>query len=290
MHRKRLFRPFWDMIHLGIPDCSVDGGEAIDELVSGRGEARLFLGLYGEEGIRERLRHYSVHTRLAELGLADYRVFLDAADPDHQEVRLVPSGSRADRERAEPIAEVIVRESLLRPVEALGSTLGPLAFLVIQWIRLQNPTAPFDPAALLPGQKYPGLGLGRKVMEMLAALTERLHLQGIINRPEFAHNAVLYSEYFKFLNPVAEGRLLALKRDLGRLGLWRLAWAVEKGLVLEDGSRDFFRWYQSEQVWPDCAALDAYFASPDYVDTVASVEAKATYSISQESLVRLGRG
>jgi len=126
-----------------------------------------------------------------------------------------------------------------------------------------------------------------KAMEMLAALCERLHLEGIINRPEFVHNAILYSRFFKFLNPIAEGRLSALRRDLKRLTLWQIAWGVHRGLVTEDGKGTFFQWFQSEQVWPDCEESHSYFESAAYLDVVAAVEEKSWYSVGDAALSKL---
>ena len=286
-HTKQLFRPFWDMIHHGIPEFSLDGLGDAAELVPGRGRARLFLGHYSEEAVRERLIAYSLDTRLRELGVGSYQVHIVADDPDHQEVQLHLLDPKTGLEMPEALAEIVVREAILSPIDGLLETNARFSFLVIQWIRLQNPLAVGSPRPLLPGQKYPGLGLGRKVMELLWALCAKLKLQGIINRPEFVHNALMYSRHFKFLNPVVQGRLAALERDLGSHDLWQIAWGVQKGLVLEDGIRNFFRWYQSEQVWPDCDGLDAYFQSPRYLDAVAQSASSASYAMAPGALERL---
>jgi len=157
----------------------------------------LGLGYYNEEAIREAFQRFSIQARLDELGLGNYRLAMDAANPDSQELRLFPvidskRAGLADLEQ-EPIAEVITREALLSPDVSMVPEPDPCPYLVIQWICLQDLPAKFDKKKLLPGQKYPGLGAGLKILKMLEALIQRLHLEGIINRPEFLHNAMMYS-------------------------------------------------------------------------------------------------
>jgi hypothetical protein len=289
------FRPFLDMIYHGIPDASWKSDDkTMEALVSGRGEARLFLGHYAEEDIIEVFGRYSIQDTLERLGLEKYRITMDASNPDAQElkVHLVQEGADArhlaDREKA-LIAEVILREAVLAPNEALDKHAKSCPYLVIQWICLQNPLASFDPKDLLPGQRFPGLGAGQKVLRMFEALINRLHLEGIVNRPEFLHNALMYSRVFEFVNPEVQGRLKALKRQLGHLNLWQVAWAAEKGYVVEDGVRRRFRWYQSEQVWANCESMVRFFESSFYQDRLKETEERARYELSDDTPDELSR-
>ncbi len=286
MHRKHLFRPFWNLDYSAIPDLT--GPEAERDtlgLVPERGRGRLMLGRYSESDIRERFEHYSVATTLAQMGFGDYEIQLNAADREQQELWVWPlvAGKRGE----EPLGEMILREVMLQPDPTLIAGSRPYAFLVIQWLRLQNPRCTAPVADLLPGQRYPGLGLGRKVIEMLIALVDRCGLEGIVNRPEFLHNAWLYSPHFRYLDPVAEGRLGALKRDLAKHSLWTIAWAAQRGFIREDGERTFFRWYQGEQLLSNCQELTDYLNDARYQKTVATVMAQARYELLPEARRRL---
>jgi hypothetical protein len=287
MPHKKPFRPFLDMRHWGIPDASWKTEEReVDELVSGRGRARLFLGCYGEKEIRGAIRKYSIQETLEERGLGTYRIVMDASNPDSQELRIFPvldtDLERHRRAADQPLAEVILRESLLAPSESIMPEAEPCPYLVIQWICLQNPLADFDRKALLPGQKYPGLGVGSKVLEMLEALIDKLHLEGIINRPEFLHNALMYARVFRFVNPEAQGRLEALRAQLERMNLWQIAWAADRGYLLENGEKHF-RWYQAEQVWGTCESLLRYFGSDAYRRIVRETREKVAYSLAPDT-------
>ncbi len=278
MHRKHLFRPFWNLDYSAIPDLTGPDLERDSRgLIPERGRGRLLLGRYSEADIRERFEHYSVATTLATMGFGDYEIQLNASDREQQELFVWPLAE--GKRTVEPLAEMILREVMLAPDPALLTSPRPFAFLVIQWLRLQNPTQRVPMDELLPGQRYPGLGLGRKVIEMLVALVERCGLEGIVNRPEFLHNAWLYSPHFRYLDPVAEGRLGALKRDLGEHSLWTIAWAAQRGVIREDGERMFFRWYQGEQLLPNCRELKAYFSGARYRQTMAEVMAQARYEL-----------
>jgi len=120
-------------------------------------------------------------------------------------------------------------------------------------------------------------------MQMLRALADKRNLDGIVNRPEFLHNAVLYSPYFRYLNPVAEGRLQALKRDTAGKTRWDLGWAAVKGMLLEGGKPSLLPWYQAEQIWPNNPELTRYFQSDGYRSQVDKVRENTAFELPSVS-------
>jgi len=293
------FRPIqWirTLSPFSLPDLSGDELLAgVGELVPGRGSGRLLLGHYGEKEVREALEQFGVAEQVRRRGIHDYVLTIDASDPEHQRLLFFPGtepvpgrnvggvgGGPGHGKPRDPMAEMILREAFHRV--SIPGKREPRRFhvLVIQWLCLQDPRLPTGPEVLLPGQKYPGLGAGKQVMEMLGAMMRRRRLDGILNRPEFVHNAILYSSRFRYVNPVAQGRLLALQVLLERMSLHELAWAVERGQVVEDGTRAHFRWYQAEQIWPNCDELTRYFDG-DYYRTVAEeTRQRTTYRVSAD--------
>jgi len=85
------------------------------------------------------------------------------------------------------------------------------------------------------------------------------------------------------VNPEAQGRLNAIKNQLAHLTLWQVAWASEKGFIVEDGKKGRFRWYQSEQVWPTCKSMVRYFSSDEYRKKVKETEENATYTLAPDT-------
>ncbi|KAA6386849.1 MAG: hypothetical protein EZS28_017623 [Streblomastix strix] len=89
----------------------------------------------------------------------------------------------------------------------------------------------------LPGQRLPGLGVGFGVSRMLIDLAAEMKQDCIINMPEHFHNAYLYKEYFRFINPMFEAFFQTLLSDLlpdiNRFGLATVAFCVSMGLVVD---------------------------------------------------------
>jgi hypothetical protein len=69
----------------------------------------------------------------------------------------------------------------------------------------------------LPGQKYPGLGVGYEFHKMLITLAEEAGRDGLMDVPEHFHNAVMYHEGgFHFVSPQHEAFFLRV------LGVWHV--------------------------------------------------------------------
>src|SRR6185295_4137133 len=116
----------------------------------------------------------------------------------------------------------------------------------------------------LPGQTYPGLGIGRRILSRLLAWAHDWGKDALVNYPAHYHNAVFYSRLFEFLSPRREGRMEALRRDLESLSVTEASWAVEQGRVVEEPGGKVLRWRASEMVAPITRVLKAYMKSDPY--------------------------
>jgi len=127
--------------------------------------------------------------------------------------------------------------SIPRPLPA-GFPETPLRTLAFEWLTLQNPLAQFtEKRGALPGQLRPGLGMSKRIMDVLAFLGKRTRQDALLAFPAFYHNAVLFSRYFRFVNPEKEGEVLAIRRTFQRMPIKQLAWIVHLNcLRTEDGS------------------------------------------------------
>jgi hypothetical protein len=163
-----------------------------------------------------------------------------------------------------------------------------LHMLIIQWIRLQDPTRAFTPERpALPGQDFPGCGVGHEVMDMLLGLSERLGFSGILVCPEFAHNAVIYSRQFSFFDPAAQGRFEALCACQEDLSLATFAWAVHLGCVRDASSGDEFSWFHEEMIRPTDRTVERYLASEAYLDRVREAREAHAFRVDRERLASL---
>jgi len=286
----------------GLDSLNSEGGFSIEECLPGRGSAHLLLCTFGEREIRSAMRRFGVTAKLEQLGYSHYDVTIDASDLEHQRLQFFgwkagePSMGEHEQGRgaapvriAKPLGEVILREAVLQPSVPGFDNVRPFSFLIIQWIRLQDASRVEEERRLLPGQEHPGLGMGEAVMDMLKAMAKMRRMEGMINRPEFLHNAILYLRHFRFMNPDVKGRLDAIERDIKGLTLRQLSWAAEKGLLVEDDEKVYFRWFQAEQVWPNCAELEQFLSSDAYANAAAQAAQEHSYSLREGALEDLAR-
>jgi hypothetical protein len=151
---------------------------------------------------------------------------------------------------------------------------------------MQNPLVNFSPdKPRLPGQKYPGLGMGEMVMEILTIMAGRLRTAGLLNVPEHFHNAQMYSSQFSYIDPVHEARRLAISRDLlTENTLSKVSWAIDLDCVKENNKP--FQWSGSEQVIPLDRDLKDYFSSRDYKQFVEKTTGELSYTLDQDKWKR----
>lgn len=228
-----------------------------------------WLGFYTREGLRTALHKYGFFRDLERLGFRDCRIQIRTDDPDQHLFRLHSGRPDVD----EPLIELTVRRDFLRPrtgeVDRLDDRPRPM--LTVDWLLMQNPTASFRAdRPPLPGQHFPGLGVGAQVLEMLRNICHRLDLAGITTVPSYFHNAVFYSREFHHFDPRWQGLFEALMRDLlDRLdgSVVAASWALHWDLVEAPDSPDRpVSWFQQLMIDPISESLQSYFADSAYRD------------------------
>jgi len=182
------------------------------------------------------------------------------------------------------IAEARFREKRFVPERKMPETFSECApaMLSIDWLLMQNPFAEFtQERPRLPGQTYPGLGQAHRVTKLLMDLCVKLGLAGILNFPEYFHNAHLYREHFHFYDPVREGIAQALFRDLSALPLADLSWAIERGCVRDGKTGERFEWNADVQILPMHPAIHDYFASAWYRRRLQEIAATTSFTLDK---------
>lgn len=261
--------------------------EDLAGLVGPRGAPRLLLGTYSVQEVEEALNRFKILPALAGQGLRSLHISLDTSDASRHTFRL----HEQDGGERLLVAESALRLDSFQTEAHFAAPLHGRRFrmLFILWLLMQNPRARFSPRRpALPGQVYPGLGIGRQVTQVYLAMARRLQCDGIVNSPEFGHTAVLYSRRYRFLDPEAEGRLIALRRDLAPLSLAEASWALHTGCVLLEGepSRPY-RWVPEDQVLPLAEPLLAHFRSREYVQAVKRAAKRHRFRLDAERFARM---
>jgi hypothetical protein len=221
-----------------------------DDVLGGLGAAPGFLGRFTAAQLRDELGAAGLLDGLRDRGYARVRVRVDEVEAEH---RLLVA---AERSRT-LLVDLRLAEEARVPEEpwmaALGS--GALSFLTVRWLALQHPRGAFTAARpRLPGQRYPGLGLGRRMYALLRSWARAWGKDGLLNQPGYFHNALFYGEAFRFLSAEREGRFQALRRDLAPLSPAAASWAVERGRVQE---KNLATGETRRLVWEPAPMIDA---------------------------------
>lgn len=152
-------------------------------------------------------------------------------------------------------------------------------FLFLEWLTLQNPRLNFSENDLpLPGQKHPGLKLSRKVMDLFIYVARLIEADGIVAFPAYFHNAVLFSRYFKFVNPIKEAEVRKIRKTALSVSIKQLAWIVYWGCLLKKDGKNY-EWMAEEQIYPLNNELKRYFSSTEYKKKVTEAEKNFSFVI-----------
>lgn len=262
---------------------------ADDLLAPGRAPIR-FLGYYTEAGLDAALREYGIARELKERGFGDFRLSLRRDDRYTSTLRCYGIAAADGREHL--LAETRCRlQDLPRPrwlPPELSSRLNGCERCVrIEWMLLQNPLGRFEESRPpLPGQRFPGLGMGRQILEVLRILAWRLNVDAYVVHPFFVHNAVIYSRQFTFLEPRHQARLLAIVAAAGERPLQQIALAVEHGFLRSADDGRVVRWEATPQVSPLSRTLKALYESSAYAEAVKEAFAEEHLQFDWEAYDR----
>ncbi len=250
----------------------------------------LFLGIYSEEDILNALSRYGIKEKLEEKGFHNLKILLKIEDPFHQEVLIFDTEEKPDN----LLSHFIAREGIIKPKQELDL---PDEFknceyevIIIEWLCMQNPREKFSKLRpKLPGQRYPGLGVGREVLNLLIGLAKNLEKDGLMDFPEFFHNARLYSAEFRFYNPEKEGIFQAMLRDLekDKHSLSDISYAIFFDCLLQLENNSIFKWFKEEQILPTSEKARNYFKSNWYQSKKKKAKASHHFKIDWEKFEKI---
>ena len=239
----------------------------------------LFLDRFTFDELHARLESSGFLSAMVEKGVCDPRIEILRVEPD--EHRLIVF----DTSGPEPLKMIELRLTLMRmqiPDGVSSSSLKSLfEMLAIDWAMLQNPRAAFSPERpQLPGQEHPGLGLGRKCHEFLIQLGVELRRDGLVNHPQYIHNAIIYRDEYYFIDPQRQGELLAMVRDLARFPIAVISHAVGEGKLVDVHRQIQIEWNPEVMVCPIHKRLSGYFESREYRETVQRTLSSQSYDLA----------
>jgi len=82
--------------------------------------------------------------------------------------------------------------------------------------------------------------------------------------PDHMHSAIMYSSGFRFFDPVHEGILRAVMRDLKQYSLSEISWGILTSTVIEKHTGKPQLYDPCEQIHPVSRRLKKHFRSTEY--------------------------
>ena len=245
---------------------------------AGPAPAGQFLGRFNPGALEREMEAAGILAALAARGYPKVHLHTDVVGAEHR-LRIV--GPRAQ----DPLVELRVSEITVVVADPVLRDAGAdlLYALSVHWLALQDPGKSFAPdRPPLPGQRHPGLGFGRRFYGRLMTWAHEWGKDALLNFPEYYHNAVFYSSLFRFVSPTRQGRIEALRRDLGGLDVCEASAAVAEGRVVEEGEPGGtpFRWEPAEMISPVTASVTHALDSDAYKKAAAAARDAAKFRVT----------
>ena len=268
----------------GISDDSsllIEEEDLFADLMQKRG-TELFLGKYTMAAIQAVLEKKNFIKDAKKKNLWPITFALDSSEfPPLQRLQIF----HKEKKQENVIVDLKIRETIFRAKDRLAEATSHSAFslLFLEWLTLQNPLLEFTPERpALPGQKYPGLKLGKKILDIFAYVAWINNSDGILAFPCYFHNALLFMRVFRFLRPEKRGEVLAIRKAFSRdIPFHRLAWVVHLN-CLRDGEGRVYEWKAEEQIYPMNKSLKHYFYSREYREKVREVGQSMRFTVDWE--------
>jgi len=227
-HSWKIFNPLeWisNLVHVDFELTDQDMKDVLD------GE-NLVLGVYSKEATWKNFQEYGILAQIESKGYHELELNVDTSDNFVHRLTLTDKTISSKSQGNNFLMDMYVRRRDFR-VTDFKSSVQNIEFLeatnvmekklnftlhlsVIEWLCMQNPLKTFDQSRpQLPGQRHPGLGVGKRMADMLIHLAETHDRDGLMNVPEHFHNALIYFvKDYMFVNPAFQGFFLGLIYDL----------------------------------------------------------------------------
>ena len=186
-----------------IQDFGFDEGDLADLDILGlenKKKERKFLGHFTPKNFEFVLKKKGIYSRLEKMGFRNLKLFLNTDDQYTHKAALY-------FERKSPenlLGEMVCKISYLKLNTPDYKTLNgkTIRVLSLEWIRLQNPKAEFSPdLPKLPGQDYPGLGMGYEIFRLIVNMARRIECEAILNIPEYYSELEVLAKVFFYPSP-----------------------------------------------------------------------------------------
>ena len=268
-------------------ESSFQEGEIFSSVAGNKGTS-LFLGRYSLNQVASVLQKRNFFKDAKKRKLWPLEFDLDSSEYPLQRFRIFYEQKKPEK----MIVDLKIKEGVfhLKKKLTLDVPVSECNFLFLEWLTLQNPLLNFSgEKSPLPGQKHPGLGLGKKVMDIFIHLARITRKDGIIAFPAYFHNALLFSRYLYFINPEKIGEVQAIRETFPGVTFKQLAWIVHLNCMRDNKGKEY-EWRAEEEVYPLNKDLKRYFDSKEYRGIVEESKEHLSFHIDWECFSKKMKG
>ena len=266
----------------------IEDQEIFSELAEKSGTS-LFLGRYSLNAVLAVLKKRGFLKQAQKRGLWPLEFDLDSSEyPPLQRFRIFCRSRNPEN----VVVDMKIKEAKYKIKNEIGFKIPmpEFCFLTLDWLTLQNPLMEFsEERSPLPGQKYPGLSLGKKVLDLFIYLARLNGNSGILAFPAYFHNALLFSRYFFFINPEKKAEVMDIRKTFPKISFKELAWIVHLN-CMKGGEDKTYEWKAEEMVFPLDKTLVKYFNSRQYRAKFNAACDREKYMIDWDCYQRKQRG
>jgi len=224
----------------------------------------LFLGRFSQNDFHEMIDRVGLLDHLARKGFKDILVKIEIEDNGLNHFRAYDQKETADR----LLMNLKVSESRFQPENKFfRNESKPVTYemIVIEWLSAHNPNQSyFENRPQLPGQTSPGLGVLKYYFALMYLVAKEVAKDGFLDIPDYVHGAIMYTKKFKFFDPIHEGVLQALLRDLKNYSLSDISWGILTKTIIETYKNQPQVYNPSEQIFYVSKKMRDYFHSKYY--------------------------
>ena len=217
------------------------------------GVDRIF-GQFSEEDIRDLLESSEVFPGLREKGYDRFELELQILNELDQRIFV--------RQAGEVLIHLRLKLGYFR--FRLHAHEPESKLMYIDWCMTRHPnTRRFRGERLFPGQDMPELGIFAQLTDFMGHLALGVKCRGLVNIPEYFHDALLFVRYCKFYDPQKEIFFRALIRDLRRHGARRISNAFEEGRIRDQDGKTV-SWRPGEMISALDGSLKEFLWTDEY--------------------------
>ncbi|MCP4129799.1 MAG: hypothetical protein GY754_02165 [bacterium] len=248
-------------------------------------KSELFLNRFSKNEMLEVIKNVGLLDHLHDKGFSHIAIDFDRDDTYIHALRMYHKTINEKN----LLIDVRLSESKIEVNKKIAAAIKdrePFDMLVVEWASAQNPDEEFSgDKPRLPGQEKPGLGVLLFLMKMMYVMGKEIRKDGFMDVPDHFHLAVMYSRKFKFIDPVDEGILLAVMRDLKEYSLSDLTWGFLTGTIFDESTGEYQVYTPSGQVAWLSPRMEKYFSSPKYQEICDSIYDKKKYRFEYDRML-----